>query len=656
MQPDFTAIFEATPTPFLVVAPADFTIVAANDAFLRVTMTRRADLIGRTVFDVFPAGPSEQNAAAARNLRSSFERVLSVGRQDVMTVQRYSLRRPGEDVFEERWWSPVNAPVLGSDGKVAFIIHRVEDVTDVVKQHSEREAQDQLVRDQQMLIGRVHDTESVLNRVVSIETVGVLFFDLCGRIIDANPAFERMSGYSRDELLRLPGWQALTPDEFREVTERRAAELADSGNTPPYEKQIVRKDGTRMWGLFAPTRLAGMGRSSECVEFIIDISTWKRSEMALHQADRRKDEFLATLGHELRNPLAPLRHGLLIARRSLADERLRERSFDMMERQLDHLVRLVDDLLDVARITAGRIELRKTLVSLGDVIAASVEDLREVIDKQGHVLEIDRPAQELLLEGDFDRLAQVFSNILSNAAKYTPRGGRIEVILGREGDDAVVRITDTGVGISQADLPHVFDLFSQVRTHQDRRAGGLGIGLALATQLVGLHGGTLRAFSKGPGQGSTFTVRLRAAATRCESGKAQNEAASPAASNRRFRILVADDNPEAVSSLATLLELEGHEVITARDGLEAVERAREFPFELAFLDLGMPGMNGLDAARQIRSLPGRESAVLVALTGWGQEKDRERTRAAGFDRHLVKPASEGVLRDVLRAVGSRQHA
>lgn len=656
MQPDFTAIFEATPTPFVVVAPPDFTIVAVNDAYLRVTMTRRADLIGRTMFEVFPLDPSAQNALGARDLRDSLERVLAERRQDLMAIQRYSIRPPGEDAFEERWWSPVNAPVLGSDGKVALIIHRVEDVTEIVRRRGEADARDQLVRDQQTLIGRVRDTESILSRVVSIETVGVLFFDLRGRILDANAAFERMSGYSRDELLRLPGWHILTPDEFRPATERHTAELADIGNTSPYEKQLVRKDGARVWGLFAPTRLTGFGRSSECVEFIIDISAWKRTEQALYQADRRKDEFLATLGHELRNPLAPLRTGLLIARRSHADERLRERSFEMMERQLDHLVRLVDDLLDVARITAGKIELRRAIVSLGDVIAGSVEELREVIEKQGQVLAIDRPANDLLVEGDFDRLTQVFSNILSNAAKYTQRGGRIEVSLRGEVDAAVVRITDTGVGISQEDLPHVFDLFSQVRTHQDRKAGGLGIGLALATQLIGLHGGTLEAASKGPGQGSTFTVRLRAATSHRQCGKSRKDSSSPTASSGRYRILVADDNPEAVSSLATLLELEGHEVTTARDGLEAVERAREFPFELAFLDLGMPRMNGLDAARQIRSLPGRESAMLVALTGWGQDQDRERSRAAGFDRHLVKPASERVLRDVLRAVGSRQQA
>lgn len=499
------------------------------------------------------------------------------------------------------------------------------------------------------------NTDSILKRVISIDTVGVLFFDLAGHILDANPALERMSGYSRDELVHLPGWQILTPDEFWQATERHAAELAATGKTSPYEKQLVRKDGTRMWGLFAPTRLSGTGSSSECVEFIIDVSESKRTEMALCEADRRKYEFLATLGHELRNPLAPLVNGLLVARRARSNEPLRERTFAMMERQLNHLVRLVDDLLDVSRITTGRIELRCDVMSLRDVLATSVEDTRAAIEERSHLLEVDYPDEEVLVEGDFDRLTQVLSSILANAAQYTRRGGRIGVSLAREGGEAVVRITDTGIGISQADLPHVFDLFSQVRTHQDRRAGGgLGIGLALANRLIALHGGKIEAASEGPGRGSTFTLRLKAGAHR-QSGNGHADPRAAAAGEGHHRILVADDNPDAVKSLATLFELEGHEVVTARDGREAVERARQFPFEIAFLDLGMPGMNGLDAARLIRRLPGRESAILVALTGWGQERDRERTRAAGFDRHLVKPASEGVLKDLLRSLGPREH-
>jgi len=654
MTLDFTALFEATPTPFLVVAPPDFTIVAVNDAYLRATMTHRASLVGRGVFDVLPRDPADPRASGPENLRQSLQRVVAERRPETMPIQRHPIRLP-DGAFEERWWSPVNAPVFGADGEVCLVIHRVEDVTDVVRSRGESEARNPLLQDQLALIGKLRQTELVLRRVLSIDTVGILFFDLQGHILDANPAFERMIGYSRNELAKLPGWQLLTPDEFWESTLRHAEELGADGNTSPYEKQLIRKDGSRLWGLFAPTRVAGTGRHSECVEFIIDISEWKRTETALNAADRRKDEFLATLGHELRNPLGPLRNGLLIASRAPPNEALRERTFAMMERQLDHLVRLVDDLLDVGRITAGKIELRRAVVSLRDVLARSAEDSSDAIQSHGHSLRLDWPADEVLVEGDFDRLTQVFSNILSNAAKYTERGGRIEVTLAREGGDAVVRVTDSGIGLAKADLPRVFDLFSQVRNKQERKAAGLGIGLALVNRLIRLHGGSVEASSRGPGQGSTFTVRLRAVASRREPLRPRARPAAPTASCQRQRILVADDNPDAVSSLATLLELEGHEVITAHDGVEAVEKARQYAFDIAFLDLGMPKMNGIDAARQIRRLPGRERAVLIALTGWGQGSDRERTRAAGFDRHLVKPASEGVLRELLRAVGSREH-
>jgi len=655
MRLDFAAVFEATPTPLVVVAPPEFTIVAVSDAYLRATMTQRADLVGRALFEALPEDPADPDPTGERNLRGSFERVLAGRRPDVMPVQRYPVRRPLDGSFEERWWSAVNAPVLGDDGEVAFIIHRVEDVTEIVKLRGGSEAQNQLVRDHAALAGRLRETETTLKRVLSIDTVGVLFFDLQGRVLDANAAFEQMSGYRKDELRHLPGWHVLTPAEFRETTEGHAAELAESGRTSPYEKQIVRKDGTRIWGLFAPLRLSGSGSSSKCVEFIIDISEWKRTEIALNAADRRKDEFLATLGHELRNPLAPLRNGLRIARRAPSDEALRERTFAMMERQLDHLVRLVDDLLDVGRITAGKIELRKSVISLSEVLASSVEDARDIMERQGHVLEIAPAADDVQVEGDFDRLRQVFSNILSNAAKYTPPGGRIDLSLRKEDGEAVVRVSDTGIGISQSDLPRVFDLFSQVRTHQDRKSAGLGIGLALVNRLIRLHGGAVEAVSGGPGKGSTFTVRLRAATLRHERQAGEAQLPAPAVSGRRHRILVADDNPDAVSSLAILLELEGHQVVTARDGAEAVEKARQFPFDIAFLDLGMPRMNGYEAAKQIRRLPGREGAILVALTGWGQDRDREGTRRAGFDRHLVKPASEGVLRELLRAVRSREH-
>jgi signal transduction histidine kinase len=375
-----------------------------------------------------------------------------------------------------------------------------------------------------------------------------------------------------------------------------------------------------------------------------------RAEAALRAADRRKDEFLATLAHELRNPLAPLRNGLQIARLTCRSDATLQRTVDMMDRQLSHLVRLVDDLLDVARISSGKLELRREPVDLAQVLASSVESTRVIIESQGHELVVDVDHEELLVRGDFERLSQVFTNLLSNAAKYTERGGLIRIALAREKNEGVVRVVDSGIGIPAGEVEHVFDLFSQVRSHQGRTGGGLGIGLSLVKSLVALHDGEVSACSAGVGAGSTFTVRLPLLAADVRNvpapvPTATQESAQPAVDPRR--ILIADDNVDAVTSLARLLTLLGHEVATAHDGLEALGKAAEGTPEVVFLDLGMPRMDGIEAAQRIRQLPGGDKILLIALTGWGQESDRQRTLDAGFDWHLIKPIGVAELTEIL---------
>ena len=382
------------------------------------------------------------------------------------------------------------------------------------------------------------------------------------------------------------------------------------------------------------------------------------AEAALREANRRKDEFLATLAHELRNPLAPLRNGLQITKLTLCNDTRLQGTVDVMDRQLSHLIRLVDDLLDVGRISSGKLELRKKRLRLSEVLASSVELSRESIAKHGHALHVADDAEGLHVEGDFDRLAQVFTNLLSNAAKYTDQPGHIRLRLHRDDErvQAVVTVTDSGIGIPPADLPHVFDLFSQVRSHQGLAEGGLGIGLSLVKQLVDLHGGQVEARSGGAGQGSCFTVRLPlAAAPPALEAQAEAHAPPPAATLEppqapasRKRVLVADDNADGAASLALLLELLGHEVCTAKDGVEAVEKAVDFKPDLVLLDLGMPRMDGFAAARQLRAMTTTRHTALVALTGWGQDTDRHRTRAAGFDAHLVKPVDAATLDALLK--------
>jgi signal transduction histidine kinase len=367
----------------------------------------------------------------------------------------------------------------------------------------------------------------------------------------------------------------------------------------------------------------------------------RRAEQ-LRDADKRKDEFLATLAHELRNPLAPLRNALEILRLRGNDPEIAGKARDMMQRQLMQMVRLVDDLLDVSRITTGKLEVRKEEVTLQSVIRNAIETARPFIDLQKQTLEQRLPAEPLLVSADSTRLAQVFSNLLNNAAKYTPPGGRIEIEAEREHGDAVVRVRDNGIGIEPEMLPRIFDMFVQADRSLERTQAGLGVGLTLARRLVELHGGVVSVESPGKGRGTVFTVRIPLAEA------TQPVATAPRAledSAARYRVLLADDNVDFVSSLGALLSAEGHEVRIAHDGAEALAVAREFAPDFAFLDIGMPKVNGYEVARRLRRETMR--CVLVAVTGWGQEEDRMRAREAGFDRHLVKPVDPGQIEAIL---------
>ncbi len=377
-----------------------------------------------------------------------------------------------------------------------------------------------------------------------------------------------------------------------------------------------------------------------------DITFRKRAEEQLREADRRKSEFLAILAHELRNPLAALRNGLHILKQppSATPTNPAPRTVAMMDRQMTHLVRLVDDLLDLSRITNGKLELRRRKVSLTDVLGSAVESARTFIEARRHELVMDLRVHDLQVDADTDRLAQVFSNLLANSAKYTDEGGRIVLTVERENDEAVVAVQDNGIGIPPAALEHVFDMFSQVRPDEAHAIDGLGIGLSLVKTLVEMHGGSVRGFSEGAGRGSRFTVRLPIA----EGPVARPDAVYPASvRNRGQRVLVVDDNTDAATSLAVLLEMQDCVVRTAADGEQAIEQAQAFQPEIVFMDLAMPRLDGLEAARRIRTLPIGKRMRIVAMTGWGHETDRQRTRDAGMDHHLVKPVSLEALHSVL---------
>jgi PAS domain S-box-containing protein len=372
----------------------------------------------------------------------------------------------------------------------------------------------------------------------------------------------------------------------------------------------------------------------------------------LREANRRKDEFLATLAHELRNPLAPLRNGLQVMKLSGHDVKAVETSRVMMERQIEAMVRLIDDLMDVNRISRGKIDLRRQRIDVARIVRQAVETSQPLIESGRHTLTVDLPKEPLVVDGDETRLAQVLSNLLNNAAKYTEPGGRIRVAAERRNGKAVISVKDTGVGIPKTMLPRVFDLFTQVDKSLEKAQGGVGIGLSLVKGLVELHGGHVEAKSEGPGKGSEFIVRLAVV----------DEAADPAPKPEKsmtgqlggYRVLVADDNVDSATSLAMLLRLMGNEVHTAHDGLQAVVVARELQPDLALLDIGMPKLNGYETCQRIREEAGGRKVLMVALTGWGQDEDIRRSHLAGFDRHLVKPVEPAALEKLLGSMAEKR--
>ena len=918
--PDFKALFEAAPGCFMVLAPDPprFTILAATDDYLRATKTRREEIVGRGVFDVFPDNPDDSSGAEA-NSRASFERVIERSVPDRQALQQHDIRRPVEDGggFETRFWSPLNSPVLGEDGEVRYIIHRVEDVTELVcaRQQAadagaawasdaaraealarlevslirreadgarERESRysqaEQALRRFELLArhsrdiflfmrrddGRileaneaaikaygytreelleltVHDLRAPETRTQAPEQMamagaqGILFetrhqrkdgstfpvevssqgASIAGtptlisvirdisqreqaeealrlseekfarvfhssptatcltriadsRIVDANAAFSEVSGYSREEfdgrtILELELWpkpedREAAIEELRrrgffrnrrqtmrtrwgetreflasaetlniggeptmlstwiDITERKQAEealrqselfyrqtlesipgmvfttrpdgfcdyqsqqwveytgvpmsehLGDGWNqllhpddrarafavwrealkgSAPYdlEYRVRRHDGAYEWFKVIGRPISdAAGKVVKWFGLAINVENLKRAEAALSDADRRKDEFIAVLSHELRNPLAPIRYALPLLQRDRLDE-AGDRAVAVIDRQVAHLTRLVDDLLDVSRITGGKIDLRREHVTLAAVLSSAVEAASPAIATARHTLRMAVSDEPIWLHGDPARLAQVVTNILNNSAKYTPRGGEI-TLEGREDDGhAVIRVRDTGMGIPEDALSTVFEMFRQVN-RPDRAQGGLGIGLALARQLVEMHGGTIAASSDGPGQGAEFVVRLPAARDP-EGGAVSLAGGATKRAGRRLKVLVVDDNADLVDMLATVVERAGHDVRKALDGRSAVSAALSYRPDVVLLDIGLPVIGGLEVARELRRRPETAHARLVALTGWGQAEDRRQTAAAGFDRHMTKPTDPKALERLL---------
>jgi PAS domain S-box-containing protein len=466
--------------------------------------------------------------------------------------------------------------------------------------------------------------------------VGIFLTDRAGNCSFVNKCWCDMAGLSPEEA-RGQGWgRALHPDD-RERVLREWNAAVEGGQMFASEYRFRTPQGKVTWLNGIAVGLHGeAGQVSEYIGTLSDITERREAVEALKEADRRKDEFLALLAHELRNPLAPLRNGLEIMRMASSNENVVAKSRDMMDRQLSHMVRLIDDLLDISRISRNKMELRRSRVLLADVVSSAVEVARPSIEAAGHELTVSLPPEPIHLDADLTRLAQVFGNLLNNSAKYTERGGHVWLTAAREGGQVAVAVRDTGIGIPAYALPNIFDMFSQVDRSIERSTGGLGIGLALVKGLVEMHGGTVDAASPGQGQGSTFTVRLPVLMDRAEPSEAPAEA-NPDSPGAKRRILVVDDNQDSAISMAMMLQLLGDEVRTAQDGIEAVKLAEQFRPQVVLMDIGMPRLNGYEATRRIRERPWGSDMTIIALTGWGQEMDRAKSKEAGCDGHLVKP-------------------
>ena len=622
----FRTLFDSIDEGFCVIEvifdaagrPSDYRFLEANPAFARHTGLEHA--VGSRMRELAPDMDEFWFETCGR--------VALTGQPSRFVSEAKALAR----------WYDVYAFPLGEaeGGKVAVLFNDITARQRVEERLREAEEQFRTLADNMAQFAWTADASGAIN------WYNRRWYDYTGTTL------ESMQGW---------GWQAVHhPDHLDRVTTRFKRSI-DSGE--PWEDTFPLRgvDGSYRWFLSralpirndAGTLVRWFGTNTDVTEQRDTAEELRQVAAELSQADRRKDEFLATLAHELRNPLAPIRNSLELIRIAAADPGVVERSRQVMERQLAQMTRLVDDLLDVSRISSDKLALRRERIDLETVVRSAVETSRPVLDAAEQRLTVALPAEPVFLDGDLTRLAQVFMNLLHNAAKFSEPGGQVGLSAQRDGGEVVVTVTDTGVGIPPDHLGRIFDMFSQVSSSIERSQGGLGIGLTLVRRLVGLHGGRVEARSDGPGTGSTFVVRLPVLA---ESGGATAPADDAAPSASGLRVLVVDDNRDAATSLAALLQLMGNEAHTAYDGLAALDSASALRPDVVLLDIGLPGLNGYEVARRIRAEPWGGAMRLFATTGWGQDGDKRMSKEAGFDEHLVKPVDPTALMRLLGAARS----
>jgi len=501
-----------------------------------------------------------------------------------------------------------------------------------------------MLQEVQLRTRALEESEKLYRAIGESIQYGVWICDAQGRCTYASDSFLRLTGLTQAQCAAF-GWVRKLHAEDQESSVKAWQECVRTGADWYREFRILGVDG-----LYHPILAQGVAILDDKNEITgwagihLDISPLKRTEQALREADRRKDEFLATLAHELRNPLAPIRNAVKILGLSNADDRHRRWGREVIARQVQNMALLLDDLLDVSRITRGKLELKKDFVELQAIVELAIETARPLIEARRHHLNTRLPPQPLILEADLLRLSQILSNLLTNAAKYTDAGGEITLIVTQEDGQLIMSVADNGIGLSKESIPKLFAMFSQVQTAEDRAEGGLGIGLGLVKGLVQLHGGSIEARSAGLGRGSEFIVYLPESIIAQEPREIREERGSAVASDaKQASILVADDNRDGAESLSLMLELSGYKVLRAFSGTEAFDLAAKNRPDALILDIGMPGLTGYEVAHRVRLEAWGKSVVLIALTGWGQEDDKRKAQAAGFDEHLTKPIDPSTL-------------
>ena len=625
----FAALVEAS-SDFIGVAGLDQRGLYVNRAGQEMTGLEPGQVAGISVLDFFPESEQDRVVGLITN---------SEGGDHVVVDTYFKHLKTGQLIPVS--WSFLR--LRDTSGNVNGFATVTRDLTERTKAETQLRASEERRR-----------------LALDAAELGTWCVDPATRVTKTDARYRAIFGTTEEWTDYLQAVAVIHPDDQPAVLEAVAA-ATRLENPAPYaiEYRIVHPDGSLHW-VMANGRASfeGAGPTRRVVNFdgtVADITDRKRGEeereqlvARLQEQDQRKDEFLATLAHELRNPLAPIRNGLQVMRLAPGNADATERTRSMMERQVEQMVHLIDDLLDLSRISRGKIDLRKERIELADAIAQAVETSRPSLAQADHELLIEIPPGAICVDADLTRLTQVFSNLLNNAAKYTERGGRIRLSVKHVGTDAVVSVQDNGIGIPPHMLEHVFEMFTQVDRHLERSQGGLGIGLSIVQQLVQMHGGSVEARSDGNDRGSEFVVRLPVALSLALPPPADE--ANPVCPTARLRILVADDNLDAAESLAMLLALDGNETRTAHDGLDAFDVAATFRPDVMLLDIGMPKLNGYEVCRRIRQQAWGKDMVVIALTGWGQEEDKRRSLAAGVNAHLVKPVDYAALGKLLTRV------